>query len=110
MEKDNSQQEVKWPEGIRAFRPRENAPEFLKLNVVIEKSRLIAWLELQESEEIRLDLLSSKKEGNPLYFSLNTWKKDATPQPKLRTIEMDAPSDAEAEFNSLGEDAPHQPS
>lgn len=83
----------KFPEGVRAFRPRENAPDFLKLNVLIDKSRFIAWLDAQEGEEIRLDLLASKKEGNPLYFSLNTWKKESTPQNT---------TSAEAEYNSLG--------
>lgn len=71
--------EKQFVEGIMAYRPRENAPDWIKLNLVLNKDALIMWLESQETDEkghIRIDLKESK--AGKLYLEKNTWKATAT--------------------------------
>lgn len=63
----------KFVDGLRVYRPRDNAPEFVKANLVINRAELEAWLRNQ-GDEIRIDLKESR-EGK-LYCDVNEWKKD----------------------------------
>jgi len=62
----------KFVNGMRAYKPNEKAPSFVKADVVITKSELTSWLSSQE-ENIRITLKESQKGG--LYFELNDFKK-----------------------------------
>ena len=64
----------KFVDGLRVYKPRDNAPEFVKANFVINKAELEAWLRNQ-GDEIRIDLKESR-EGK-LYCDVNEWKKEA---------------------------------
>ena len=64
-------------DGLRFERPKEGAPEFVKGRIGIEVAKLKAWLETHEASAnkgwLNADLLQSK-DGQKLYFQLNTWK------------------------------------
>lgn len=64
--------EVKFVDGIRVFKPRENAPEFVKLNIKIERDVLSKWLETQ-TDIINVDVKESKK--GTWYVAVNDYKK-----------------------------------
>lgn len=76
--------EKQFVEGIRAYRPKEGRPEWIKLNMIIDKHRLQAWLDTQEGTigrdpitgkdvpVIRVDLKESK--AGKLYLEVDNWK------------------------------------
>lgn len=63
-------------DGLRFERPREGAPDFVKGRISVQVEEFTKFLEKHKSEKgwVNLDLLVSKKEGNPLYFQLDNWK------------------------------------
>lgn len=69
-----------FPEGIRIFKPRQGAPDFVKGYVVITPNTLIAWLkknpdflkEYNGEKQLNLDLLEGKQ---GLYVAVNTYQK-----------------------------------
>ena len=68
--------ELIFPDGIRFFKPRDNAPKTIKGNMVIELSKLVDWAEQQGikgDQQLRIDLRKSETKGT-YYFTLNTWK------------------------------------
>lgn len=65
-----------FPDGIRFFKPRENAPKSIKGNLVITLEELIAFATKQGiglDQQLRIDLRKSETKGT-YYFTLNTWK------------------------------------
>ena len=71
--------ELIFPDGIRFFKPRDNASESIKGNLVIELGTLLDWADKQgikPTEQLRIDLRKSKEKGT-YYFTLNTWKPTA---------------------------------
>lgn len=60
-----------FPQGIRFFSPHENAPDFVKGNVVINRDEFVEWA-MKQKDTIRLDLKESK-EGK-LYLAINTYE------------------------------------
>lgn len=70
-----------FPEGVRVFKPRQGAPNFVKGSVVISPNALVAWLkknpdflkEYKGEKQLNLDLLEGKDGG--LYLSVNTYQK-----------------------------------
>jgi hypothetical protein len=74
-----------YPEGIRAFAPRNGAPDFVKGSILVEPNKLFAWLkknqhllnEYQGEKQLRLDLLDGKK---GLYLAVNDYKPGAKKQ------------------------------
>ena len=61
-------------EGIRFFKPRENAPTWIKGNVVITLSELRDFIKKHDiKDQLRIDLCKSEKKGT-YYWTLNTWK------------------------------------
>lgn len=74
MSESEPKSDVKFVDGIRVFLPHEKAPDFVKLNLLFEVEKLVAWLEANKDEEgtVRADLKQSK--GGNLYLSLNDYK------------------------------------
>ena len=62
---------VEFANGLRIFKPREGAPEFIKGAIVINKGELIQWLS-GKGDEVRLDIKESKK--GSWYASVNDYR------------------------------------
>jgi len=70
-------------EGIRFFKPRENAPSWIKGNVVITLSELREFIKKNDvKDQMRIDLCKSDKKGT-YYFTLNTWNPMKREEEKL---------------------------
>ena len=67
--------EKQFPNGIRAFKPNDKAPDFVKVDLTINKSELTTWLQSQP-DTIRLSIKESQK--GTYYIEVNTF----TPQPQ----------------------------
>ena len=79
---NTEKKEFIFPDGIRFFKPRDNAPKSIKGNLVIELGTLVDWAEKQgikPSEQLRIDLRKSEEKGT-YYFTLNTWKPTREPK------------------------------
>lgn len=63
-----------WKHGINYYAPHENAPEFVKGQIVISRDQFLEWL-TQQKDTVRLDVKESK-EGK-LYLQVNTYEKKA---------------------------------
>jgi len=72
----------KFVTGMRFFRPRENAPEWVKGNIVIEKKEFVEFLNTCMTDTVRIDLLKSKEKGT-LYLTLNTFNPMTKEAPKV---------------------------
>lgn len=59
-------------DGLRAFKPNDNAPAFIKANLEIEVDKLTTWLSGQ-SGKVKLQLKESKKGG--WYLSVDTYQR-----------------------------------
>lgn len=68
----DTKKEVVFAEGINFYKPGEKSPDFIKGNIVLDKEKLLKWLETMPNNVVRLDLKKSAK-GN-LYLSLNSWE------------------------------------
>ena len=62
----------KFPKGIRAFKPHDKAPTFVKANISIEREELQMWMD-QQGSKIKLQLKEAKT-GN-YYLELDTYVK-----------------------------------
>jgi hypothetical protein len=71
--------EKQFVNGIRAFKPNDNAPEFVIANLEINKSELLAFLNGQP-DKIKVDLKRSQKGG--FYLEVNTWQPKQDQQQK----------------------------
>ena len=76
--------EKQFVNGLRVYKPRAGAPDFIKHNLVINREELIEWLKAQPDIEIRVDVKESR-EGKT-YAEVNTWKATATP-PRAEAVE-----------------------
>ena len=77
-------------DGFIFKRPHEASPDFVKGNMAIKVDEAIAFLQKHKKADgwVNADLLVSK-DGQKLYFKLNTWEKpaDATnPVPQASTV------------------------
>ena len=71
--------DVKFPEGIKFFKPFDKAPVFVKGNISIDRDEFITWLSAQPTDDkgrVKLDLKKSQK--GTLYLSVNEY--GLTPQ------------------------------
>lgn len=60
-------------EGMRFFKPRENAPQSIKGNLVITLSELRDFIKKHDiKDQMRIDLRKSEAKGT-YYFTLNTY-------------------------------------
>lgn len=89
--------EVKFPEGIRAYKPNENAPDFIKANIQINTNELLGWLQGQEGS-VRLALKEAKS-GN-FYLQVDEYAPQQPAQQKAKE---------KAQPKSLHEDDPDNP-
>ena len=65
--------EMKFVDGLRAFKPHANAPSFVIAALEINTAELQAWL-AQQGEKVRLDLKESR--SGTYYCSVNEFKPD----------------------------------
>ena len=91
---ENKKTDLIFVEGIRFFKPRENAPKSIKGNVVLNLNELAEFatkqqVDLQADQPLRIDLRKSETKGT-YYFTLNTWKptKKENEEP---TVDIDSP-------------------
>lgn len=77
--------EANFPDGLRAFKPNDNAPDFIKADLEIEKAKLIAWLSGQP-DKVRLQIKLSKK--GTYYAQVNDYQKANQP---TGNVESDLP-------------------
>lgn len=69
-----------YPEGMRAFSPRQGGPDFVKGTLVITPNALFKWLkenpslltEYNGEKQLKLQILDGKK---GLYLQVDTYKK-----------------------------------
>ena len=70
-----------YPKGVRVFGPKENAPSFVKGQIIITPSELFDWLKANADllndykgiKQLRLTLLE-RKDGTGLNVSVDTYK------------------------------------
>lgn len=70
--------EIKFIDGLRVFKPRDTAPEFVKADIILNKQELMAWLEGQDGT-IRIQINESQQ--GKWYAKVNEFepKKDWNP-------------------------------
>ena len=61
----------KFPEGIKAFKPSDKAPGFIKANIQVSKQELINWLQGQP-DTVKLSLKESQK--GTYYLEVDTYQ------------------------------------
>lgn len=93
-----SENKVKFVEGLRAFKPNEKAPDFIKASIVIDRNKLMTWLN-QQKEEIKVDLKESKK--GVYYFSVDEYVSKTNDSWKDEKFMKDAASTPEEVTNDL---------
>jgi hypothetical protein len=84
-------------DGVNVFTPNEKAPDFVKASLVINPTKLIAWLkendqhltEGKEGLELRTQIKESKQ--NKLYASVDTFK--PKPQATVEAATVEATDD-----------------
>jgi len=64
-------------DGLRVYRPNDNAPAFVKADVVITRKELGNWLRTKDTDEIRIQLLESQK--GVWYFAVNQYDRGEKP-------------------------------
>lgn len=73
--------EQKFPKGIRAFKPRETAPQFVVTELVIDPKELVQYCKENQNlmsdykgaEQLKLTILTSK-DGTRHNIQVNTFK------------------------------------
>jgi hypothetical protein len=60
--------------GLRIQKPRDNAPDFVKANISINREELLAWLNQQTGEWINAQALDSKNKPGNWYVEVDTWE------------------------------------
>lgn len=68
--------DVEFPDGMRSFSPRDNAPEKLVSNLVFDGD-FVKWLsdKLEEDKEVRIGIWWSN-DGTRHYTQVDNWKPD----------------------------------
>ena len=61
-------------DGLRVFPPRAKAPDFIKGAMLINRDEMIAWLQAQPDEEVRLDIKAAKPPKTSWYCTVDNWK------------------------------------
>jgi hypothetical protein len=83
--------EQKFPKGIRAFKPRENAPQFVVSELVIDPKELVQYcnenknllIDYKGADQLKLTVLLSK-DGTKHNIQVNTFK----PTAKVETPDL----------------------
>jgi hypothetical protein len=87
-----------YPQGLRFFNPRENAPEFVKGSVVVNLKEFFDFVasdeakqhysEYKGNKQLRLNMLSGDK---GIYFTVDTFK--PTPKGEAQKVEVSSAAD-----------------
>jgi hypothetical protein len=64
--------DIKFVDGLKASKPHDNAPDFVKASLSINRSELIKWLQDQSGDTINVDIKESKK--GSWYAQVNEWE------------------------------------
>ena len=67
--------EIKFVDGIRAFKPHQKAPPYVIANFVVNIEELKAWVN-EQTEDLRLDLMESK--ALTYYVKVNDFTPDSS--------------------------------
>lgn len=87
--------EQKFVDGLRAYAPRDNAPDFIIANLVVNVAELQAWL-AQRSGEVRIDIKESR--NGKFYASENDYKPNGKPEAKAKPRQQEPAGDASGGF------------
>ena len=68
--------DIKFVDGLRVFKPSEKAPGFVKCDLVLNRSELMAWLHDVEGDSVRVSIKERKK--GAWYAAVN----DFVPEPR----------------------------
>lgn len=68
-----------WVDGMRVYKPDERAPQFVKVNVVLHREDLMAWLATQTDDKIKVQVKEAS--AGHYYAEVDTYKKDAAQEP-----------------------------
>jgi len=60
-------------DGLRAKKPNDKAPDFVKCNLSIKREYLLAWLSTRNDEWINVQVKESGKTGT-WYAEVDTWE------------------------------------
>lgn len=88
--------EIKFVDGIRAFKPHQKAPPYVIANFVVNIEELKAWVN-EQTEDLRLDLMESK--SLTYYLKVNNF----TPDPSKR---QEPAEPAESSDDDFDDDVP----
>jgi hypothetical protein len=87
-----------WVDGMRVYKPDERAPQFVKVNVVLHRGRpdgLACNSRLMTRSRCRSRRLPS---GN-YYAEVDTYKKDAAPEPAPKPAPAPVQKTVDEDFN-----------
>jgi len=79
--------EQKFPKGVRAFKPRDNAPDFVVTEIVIDPKELVQYCKENQNlltdykgqAQLKLTVMKSK-DGTKHNIQVNTYKPKASPE------------------------------
>lgn len=80
--------DVKFVDGLMAYPPHEEAPDFVKCALSIDRAKMIEWLTASAGEKIKVDIKIGR--SGKWYAAVNDWK--PTEQPKDYSEKSSAPS------------------
>lgn len=82
--------DIQFIEGVRFYKPNDNAPDFVITNGVINKAELLAFLQTQP-DEFRFNVKMSK--GGNFYGAIDTFEPTQTNTPQEKKQEAGAMSE-----------------
>jgi hypothetical protein len=97
--------EAKFVDGMRVYAPRENAPDFVIADVVIEHDDFVDWL-ADRGDKVRITIKRSR--GGKLYASENDYK-PSSEAPKPSCAPAERPQQETAGGGFADDDIPFAP-
>ena len=86
-----------WVDGMRVYKPDERAPQFVKINVVLHREDLMAWLATQTDDKIKVQVKEAS--AGHYYAEVDTYKKDAAPEPAPKPAPAPVQKTVDEDFN-----------
>ena len=80
-----------WVDGMRVYKPDERAPQFVKVNVVLHREDLMAWLATQTDDKIKVQVKEAS--AGHYYAEVDTYKKEAAQEPAPKSAPVQKPVD-----------------
>ncbi len=72
--------DIKFVDGLIIKAPNDKTPDFIKMQISINRKSLGNWLRAETDEWISIDIKESR--AGKLYASVNEWKPDAQKTPQ----------------------------